>query len=175
MEHHFIFSTRPQQCVDFYTRLLGLEWRDETVNPVAAPQCASPDGVKIAQAETDVSGAAPASQPPDQLSGHLSDQFPDQWPAEAVFRIDSGQIARVLPEDAPSILGQPMARIPGSEGQDMYFLTRYSLDFIHARLRAENWPGLGEPVRHKGAVHTLRVLHLIDPDGNRLRLVELSI
>ena len=30
------------------------------------------------------------------------------------------------------------------------------------------------PVARKGNTHTLRTLYLLDPDGNRIRLVELS-
>ena len=91
-----------------------------------------------------------------------------------VLVIRDETICLASPRVASRIRRTRMRRVPGSLGQDMYFLSRHPLDYVRARVQAAGWQVLEGPVARKGNTHTLRTLYLLDPDGNRIRLVELS-
>ncbi|MEJ3959232.1 hypothetical protein WGP40_02635 [Brachymonas sp. G13] len=57
--------------------------------------------------------------------------------------------------------------------QEFYFLASQPVSAISTRLQREGWVNFQGPVLYEGRISGLRILRVLDPDGNRLRLVEL--
>lgn len=91
-----------------------------------------------------------------------------------VLLISDKTISTASPKEASRIRRTRLRRIPGTLAQDLYFLSRYPLDYVRARIQAAGHSPVEGPVICKGSMHMLRMLYLLDPDGNRIRLVELS-
>ncbi len=91
-----------------------------------------------------------------------------------VLLIRDETISMASSREAGRIRRTRLRRVPGTLAQDLYFLSRYPLDYVRARIQAAGRSPVEGPVIRKGSMHMLRMLYLLDPDGNRIRLVELS-
>lgn len=92
------------------------------------------------------------------------------------------EVLRILDETIQLASGSEARRIkraasmrkPEIPAQDLYFLSRHSLDYARACIQAAGWGALEGPVTRQGNSHSLRMLYLLDPDGNRIRLIEVT-
>lgn len=154
MDDSFItlYSSQPALCEYFYTRIIGLELASDA-EPTKACGGASGDG--LAPGEPVVSSPGVASGTTASMDGY------------AAFRIDHATIRR-LPRGKTT---QRPAR--SRRPQDLYLLARHSLDVIRERMHAQAWTAQQGPICHEGRLNAMRILYLLDPDGNRIRLVEI--
>lgn len=106
-------------------------------------------------------------------SGRLQGSVGATKPCE-VLLIEADTISLASPKLARRIRRTRLRRVPGSAAQDLYFLSRHPLDYVRARMQAAGHRMLNGPVIREGSSHMLRMLYVLDPDGNRIRLVELS-
>ncbi|MDO5653500.1 MAG: hypothetical protein Q4G39_05290 [Brachymonas sp.] len=154
---YVIRSSQPEVCVEFYTTILGLK----------------PKGFRRRKNNGNNNGVAPAVG--QQAAPGNGAGAPMQ-----MFRITHTHITSIKPEVNKSRKGANHAAEPSAstaeERQELYFMTRYPLADIHARLKNAQLPGKAHfPLTHlKGSATELRILQISDPDGNRLRLVEFA-
>ena len=164
-EDYVIHTTRPDLCLDFYTRILGLRFEERPLRRTGAKN------------NGPLRAAATASQTATPLLGQ---EKPENAPAaciagSAMFKINHLRIAPLRRNAAMRrVHAKPLPRVPGSAGVDMFFIARHPLETIQQHLQTLCWTAACEPVAYRGSIHRLRILYLLDPDGNRLRLVELG-
>lgn len=164
-EDYVIHTTRPDLCLDFYTRILGLRFEERPPRRVAAKK------------NQPLQAVATASQTAPPLDAQeKSENAPAACMAgSTMFKINHLRIAPLRRNAAiRRAHAKPLPRVPGSAGVDMFFVARHPLEAIQQHLQALCWTAVCEPVAYCGSIHQLRILYLLDPDGNRLRLVELG-
>ena len=131
MPDPLITSTRPFECLDFYTRVFKLQ-----------------------------------HVPNLELDACMAQAY-----AGYVFRLSPGsiqlvEVQRQLAENSVDAHMNPVM-------QEFYFLASQPVSAISTRLQREGWVNFQGPVLYEGRISGLRILRVLDPDGNRLRLVEL--
>jgi hypothetical protein len=152
---YVIRSFNPEQCVDFYTRILGLKLYQSGSRRRLGQRVPEP----VQQERSPEGGAIPviAFKPGKG----------------ALFKINHRRIVLLQrPADRRSSAKAGTASV--LRGGEMYFMARFPLKDICARLQESSSDIDGRFVQHTGAMQQLRMLELRDPDGNQLRLVELG-
>lgn len=91
-----------------------------------------------------------------------------------VFRLRTGSIELldVRPPLTRRASANAAADAEQAGFQEFYFLVQQPVEGIRAHLQREGWADSAGPVLYTGKINALRVLREQDPDGNRLRLVE---
>lgn len=158
---YVIRSFKPEQCVDFYTRVLGLKLY--------------PSGLRRRVGQTD-----PGPQPVQQENPSKSDAelVADAMGAMAnpgkgaLFRINHRRI-RLFQKQRVAMAVKRRVRLLQT-WLETYFMARFPLKDICARLQEFPESVGGRFMRHAGTGQQLHTLELRDPDGNQLLLVELG-
>lgn len=158
---YVIRSFKPEQCVDFYTRILGLKLHQSgprrkqgQMGPEPVEQGGSPEG-----------NAEPAANAIPAMAFKPG--------KGALFKINHRRIS-LLQKTTARRSSAKAGTASVSRGGEMYFMARFPLKDICARLQELPEDIGGQFVQHTGTTQQLRMLELRDPDGNQLRLVELG-
>ena len=158
---YLIRSMNPEQCVDFYTRVLGLKLHVPAPHRGAAKQRAHP--------VSSTGGASEAgASPQDGRDPPAAGDEP-----HAYFRINHRRIAPYQ-DNARSRAKVKGLVVTGEQPGELYFMVRIPLQEICARLKELPEEAGGRMLSHSGNIQRLRILKLRDPDGNQLHLVELG-
>lgn len=148
---YVIFSSNPNLCVQFYTRVLGLKNKKKRTI------------TKNKKAEPFSKQKAEAVNSPDTSSD-----------IRTPFLINHEYIEELSSiQDAPKNAVIETNRFKNPISVELYFIVKESLDDIFQRLKKGAFVGSSRVLQLEGVSNALRILHLYDPDGNKLRLVEL--
>ncbi len=156
---YVIRSFKPEQCVDFYTRVLGLKLHQS--------------GSRRRQGQMEPTQQERPSQSSAELAAGVIPAIAVKPGKGALFKINHRRIA-LLQKTAVRRSSAKAATASVLRGGEMYFMARFPLKDICERLQ-ELPDGIGGRfVQHTGTTQQLHILELRDPDGNQLRLVELG-
>ncbi|MFV0601968.1 MAG: VOC family protein [Brachymonas sp.] len=158
---YVIRSFKPEQCVDFYTRVLGLKLHQ------------SGSRRRQGQMEPESAQQGQPSQSNAELAAGAIPAIAVKPGKGALFKINHRRIA-LLQKTAVRRSSAKAVTASVLRGGEMYFMARFPLKDICERLQ-ELPDGIGGRfVQHTGTTQQLRILKLCDPDGNQLQLVELG-
>lgn len=152
---YVIFSSKPDLCVQFYTHVLGLKNKKKR---------ASANKKKAKNAAKQQAGAA---LPTSSISTVIHGGVP--------FLINHEYIMAL-----PSVEAAPEHAVVESENTDLgipcelFFVVKNSLDDVCKRFKLGKFENHNRVLHLEGDSNALRILHLYDPDGNKLRLLELA-
>lgn len=152
---YVIFSSKPDLCVSFYTHVLGLKNKKKRA---AAKKKKTKNAAKT-QADikipTPKTAAASSVGVPFLINHEYIMALPsvDDAPKNAIIEPENAEAA------TPS---------------EIYFVVKKSLDDVCKRFKQGKFESSNRVLHLEGVSNALRVLHLHDPDGNKLRLVELA-
>lgn len=147
---YVIFSSKPDLCVQFYTHVLGLKNKKKrgVKKKKTSKTRQSQAGTTSTAASTDVS---------------------------VPFLINREYIMALSSIDAaPKDIVIEAATTDCSAPRELYFVVKESLDDVFQRLKKGAFAESNRILHLEGVSNALRILHLYDPDGNKLRLVELA-
>ena len=160
---YVIRSFKPDQCVDFYTRVLGLKLY--------------PSGLRRRVGQTDPGPQPVQQENPSKSNAELVADAMGAMALKpgkgALFRINHRRI-RLFQKTAGRHGGEKAGTASANLAGEMYFMARFPLKDICARLQEFPESVGGRFMRHAGTGQQLHTLELRDPDGNQLLLVELG-